>query len=50
MFWESMLQKNATTMIGVAKKYGVDAQVIGRVEANDKKSLLIKTGTDSVDY
>ena len=43
-------EKNATTMIGVAKKYGVDAQVIGRVEANDKKSLLIKTGTDSVDY
>ena len=43
-------EKDASTVIGVAKKYSIDAQVIGRVEANDKKSLLVKTGTDSIYY
>lgn len=43
-------EKNATTIIGIAKKYGVDGQVIGRVESNDKKGLLIKTGTGPIYY
>ncbi|MBI5858753.1 MAG: phosphoribosylformylglycinamidine cyclo-ligase [Sphingobacteriales bacterium] len=36
-------EKNADTIIDVAKKYGVDAQVIGRVGEAEKKSLSIKT-------
>jgi len=32
---------NANTLIGISKKFGVDAQVIGRVEVSGKKELLI---------
>jgi len=35
-------EKDAATIIGIAKKFGVDAQVIGRVEENVKKELVIK--------
>src|SRR6478735_5713800 len=35
-------EKDAATIIGIAKKFGVDAQVIGRVEESDKKDLVIK--------
>ena len=38
-------EKNADKLIGTSKSFGVDAQVIGRVEASDKKELLI-TGAD----
>jgi phosphoribosylformylglycinamidine cyclo-ligase len=37
-------EKNADQMISVAKGFGVDARVIGRVEKSDKKELLLKTG------
>jgi phosphoribosylformylglycinamidine cyclo-ligase len=36
-------EKNADTMIGISKSFGVDAKIIGRMEASDKKELLIKT-------
>jgi phosphoribosylformylglycinamidine cyclo-ligase len=36
-------EKDAGNMISVAKSFGVDAQVIGRVEASDKKELLVST-------
>ena len=36
-------EKNADKLIGVSKTFGVDARVVGRVEASDKKELLIKT-------
>ena len=36
-------EKNADKLIGVSKSFGVDARVVGRVEASDKKELLIKT-------
>jgi phosphoribosylformylglycinamidine cyclo-ligase len=34
--------KNADAIISVAKSFGVDAQVIGRVEESEKKELHIK--------
>ena len=34
--------KNADTLIGIAKKFDVDAQIIGRVDKSEKKELLIK--------
>lgn len=34
-------EKDADSIINVAKGFGVDAQVIGRVEESDKKELLI---------
>jgi phosphoribosylformylglycinamidine cyclo-ligase len=36
-------EKNADALIGISKSFGVDAQVIGRVEASEKKELVIKT-------
>ncbi|NCU05831.1 MAG: phosphoribosylformylglycinamidine cyclo-ligase, partial [Chitinophagaceae bacterium] len=35
-------EKDADTLISISKSFGVDAQVIGRVEASEKKELVIK--------
>src|SRR6187455_1012759 len=35
-------EKDATIIIAIAKKFGVDAQIIGRVEESAKKELVIK--------
>jgi len=43
-------EKDAATIIGIVKKFGVDAQVIGRVEGSGKKELLIKTPTAQIEY
>jgi len=43
-------EKDAATIIAIAKKFGVDAQVIGRVEGSGKKELLIKTPTAQIEY
>jgi len=36
-------EKDAESIISISKKFGVDAQVIGRVEDSVKKELLIRT-------
>jgi len=41
---------DAETMIAAAKGFGIAAQVIGRVEASDKKILDIKTGGEDILY
>ncbi len=41
---------HADAMIGVAKSFGVDGQVIGRVEASDKKELEIRLGGEVIHY
>ena len=40
-------EKDAATIIGISKKFGVDAQVIGRVEESTKQELniILTTGT-----
>ena len=43
-------EKDAATIIDVAKGFGVDAQVIGRVEESERKNLLIQTHTCSLSY
>ncbi|MEO8406561.1 MAG: AIR synthase-related protein [Chitinophagaceae bacterium] len=43
-------EKDAQKMISVAKGFGVDAQVIGRVEASEKKELIIKTSENQLRY
>ena len=43
-------ERDAATIISVAKKFGVDAQIIGRVEESDKKGLTIKTSTAQFDF
>lgn len=41
---------DAGIMINVAKAFGIDAQVIGRVDAAEKKELLIKVNGEDIWY
>lgn len=41
---------HADTMIATAKQFNIDAQIIGRVEASDKKELLIKLPAEEIVY
>ena len=43
-------EKDARAIIEVAKKFGVDAQVIGRVEESSKKELVIRTSASQIEY
>lgn len=43
-------EKNADNIIGVAKSFNVDAQVIGRVEDAASKSLTIKTAKGEISF
>jgi phosphoribosylformylglycinamidine cyclo-ligase len=40
----------ADKIISIANEFGIDARVIGRVDAADKKSLLIKNRDNSIEY
>ncbi|BDD08213.1 phosphoribosylformylglycinamidine cyclo-ligase [Fulvitalea axinellae] len=40
----------AQTVIDVAKSFGIDAQIIGRVEASDKKKVTIKDDKGTYEY
>ena len=42
--------EDAETMIAAAKTFNIDAQIIGRVEANDKKELVIKLAEETLVY
>jgi phosphoribosylformylglycinamidine cyclo-ligase len=41
-------EKDADSIIAVSKNFGVDAQVIGRVEVSKKKELIIKVKSGSI--
>ena len=41
---------DADTMIAAANEFGIAAQVIGRVEASDKKELVIKLKDEEISY
>ena len=43
-------EKDADSIISISKSFGVDAQVIGRVEKSDQKELLIKTALSELIY
>ncbi len=43
-------QEDAQIMMDAAKAFNIDAQVIGRVEASDKKELVIRTGGEELIY
>ena len=36
-------EKQADAIINISKSFGIDAQIIGRIEASDKKELIIKS-------
>ena len=41
---------DASIMMAAAKEFNIGAQVIGRVEANDKKELIIKAQGEEIQY
>jgi phosphoribosylformylglycinamidine cyclo-ligase len=41
---------DADTMIAAANQFGIDAQVIGRVEESNKKELLIRLKDEEIAY
>lgn len=41
-------EKDADTLISISKSFGVDAQVIGRVEASEKKELVIQLNDEQI--
>ena len=43
-------EKDAEKMISVAKKFGVEARVVGRVEESDKKELQVQTKTGTIAF
>ena len=43
-------EKDAAKIINVSKSFGIDAQVIGRVEESDKKELVIKGNGNDLIY
>lgn len=43
-------EKNADDMISIVKSFGIDAQIIGRVEASEQKSLVIRKGEKELVY
>ena len=43
-------EKNADRLISISKEYGIDAQVIGRVEEGRGKSLSIRASEGSISY
>lgn len=43
-------EKDADQIIGISKSFGVDAQVIGRVEGSEKRELVIKTPLNRLVY
>jgi phosphoribosylformylglycinamidine cyclo-ligase len=43
-------EKDADKIISVSKSFGVDAQVIGRVEESNKKELLLKTASGTISW
>jgi phosphoribosylformylglycinamidine cyclo-ligase len=43
-------EKNADNLIGISKKFGVDARIIGRVEASNKKELVATTAHGEISF
>jgi len=43
-------EKNADKLIGISKKFGVDARIVGRVEVSDKKELFIATEHGEISF
>jgi phosphoribosylformylglycinamidine cyclo-ligase len=41
---------SAPLFIDAAKKLGIEAQIVGRVEASDKKELILKVGDEEIVY
>lgn len=43
-------EADAADMIRVGEQFGIAAKIVGRVEANDKKELVLKVGDETIVY
>jgi phosphoribosylformylglycinamidine cyclo-ligase len=43
-------EKNADQLISIARGFGIDAKVVGRVEAGSGKSLSLKINSQTISY
>ncbi len=43
-------ENDAESIIAVSKQFGIDAKIIGRVEASDKKEMLLKVNGEEIIY
>jgi phosphoribosylformylglycinamidine cyclo-ligase len=43
-------EKAANEMMDIAKQFNIDSQIIGHVEASDKKQLTIKSPFGTFEY
>ena len=43
-------KENAQTLVNISNSFGIAAQIIGRVEASDKKELIIEVETIQIKY
>ncbi len=43
-------EKNAGAIIAVAKQFSIDAKIVGKVEAGNKKELILKVGDEEIVY
>ncbi|HZG26276.1 MAG TPA: AIR synthase-related protein, partial [Chitinophagaceae bacterium] len=41
---------DADEIVALSKSFGIDAQVVGRVEEGDRKELLLQVGGESIRY
>ena len=41
---------SADALINAGKQLGIDAKVVGRVEAAEKKELILKVGDETITY
>jgi len=40
----------AENLVAISKSFGVDAQIVGRVEASNKKELLVTTRSGEINF
>lgn len=43
-------EENAARLIETGRQFGIDAKIVGRVEAAPQKKLLLKTGDEEIEY
>ena len=43
-------EKSAAEIINTSLQFGIDAKIVGRVEASEKKELVLKIGKEEVVY
>jgi phosphoribosylformylglycinamidine cyclo-ligase len=43
-------EKNAGQVASISKNFGIDARVIGRVEASDRNELVIRRDSEEIIY